>query len=387
MNSTLRFAVFLAVVLGIWSLMHAYVLLRVLPLPGLAAPIVRRVLLGMAAFLWASYPLSRIFSHWKPAHALAGLFEWIGACWMGVLFLTLVCLLAADLVTGFGFLFRAWVPSVRWGALASAGLLSIIAVIQAARGPVVNSREIELHDLPARYDGLVAVQISDLHVGDMLGKHWLEGVVRQVEALHPDIIFMTGDLVDGDAGPVEPLVPVLKKLKAPLGVWAVTGNHEFYAGLKRSVALFERAGFHVLADRWEAAAPGLVIAGVDDLTARRQFGLNHDPVEKALGGHPKTATIYLCHSPLQAGRAADLGADLMLSGHTHDGQIWPFQYVVRLFYPYVAGFYRIGGMTLVVSRGTGTWGPPMRLFKRSEIVRLILVGPRTGARAHSLPSR
>ncbi len=376
MNGTLRFVMFITVVLGIWTLMHLYVLLRVLPLPGLGTPLARRTLMVLTVCLWASYPLSRFLSHWKPAGWLAGPLEWVGATWMGVLFLTLVCLLAADLVTGFGLLLKPWVPAVRFVALGLAGLLSLTALVQAWRGPVVDTYRIALKDLPPACDGMVAVQISDLHVGDLLGRKWLDGVVEQVDALHPDIVFMTGDLVDGDVGPVEPLIPVLKKLKAPLGVWAVTGNHEFYAGRERSVALFEKAGFRVLEDRWQEAAPGLVIAGVDDLTARRQFGRNHDPVGKALDGRPKGATIYLCHSPLQARRAAELGAGLMLSGHTHDGQIWPFQYVVRLFYPYVTGLYHLDGMDLVVSRGTGTWGPPMRLFERGEIVRLILTRPR-----------
>jgi uncharacterized protein len=371
MSGPIRFALFLTVVLGIWTLMHAYVLLRLLPLPGLAVPIKRRIVLGLATFLWASYPLSRILSHWKPAAFLSAPLEWIGAYWVGILFLALICMLAADLLTGFGVLFKPLVPAIRGGALFIAALLSIVAIVQAYRGPVVDTYEISLRDLPDRYNGMVAVQISDLHVGDILGKNWLSGIVRKVEALHPDIIFITGDLVDGDVGPVEPLVPVLKELKARLGVWAVTGNHEFYAGRHKSVALFEKAGFHVLADHWRVAAPGLVVAGVDDLTARRQFGMNDAAVDKALKGRPQTATIFLCHSPLQVDHAAELGADLMLCGHTHDGQIWPFQYIVQRFYPYVTGFHRVGGMDLIVSRGTGTWGPPMRLFRRAEIIRLV----------------
>jgi uncharacterized protein len=371
MSGPIRFALFLTVVLGIWTLMHAYVLLRVLPLPGLTAPIKRRIVFGLTAFLWAGYPLSRILSHWKPAAFLSAPLEWIGAYWVGILFLALVCMVAADLLTGFGFLFKPLVPAIRGGALALAALLSIVAIVQACRGPVVDSYEISLRDLPAGYNRLVAVQLSDLHIGDLLGKNWLSGIVRKVEGLHPDIIFITGDLVDGDVGPVAPLVPVLKKLKARLGVWVVTGNHEFYAGRRKSVALFEKAGFHVLEDRWRVAAPGLVVAGVDDLTARRQFGMNDAAVDKALKGRPKTATVFLCHSPLQVDHAAELGADLMLCGHTHDGQIWPFQYIVQLFYPYVTGFHRVGGMRLIVSRGTGTWGPPMRLFRRGEIIRLV----------------
>ncbi|MEJ2640384.1 MAG: metallophosphoesterase [Desulfosarcinaceae bacterium] len=331
----------------------------------------RRIVFGLAALLWASYPMGRIVSRWKPAAFLSAPLEWIGAYWVGILFLALVCLLAVDLLTGFGFLFKPLVPAIRGGALAMAALLSVVAMVQACRGPAIDAYEIPLRDLPGRYDGLVAVQLSDLHVGEMLGKRWLSRIIRKVAALHPDIVFITGDLVDGDVGPVAPLIPVLKALNPRLGVWAVTGNHEFYAGRRKSVALLEKAGFHVLADQWRAAAPGLVVAGVDDLTARRRFGMNDAAVDKALKGRPKTATILLCHSPLQVDHAAELGADLMLCGHTHRGQIWPFNYIVRLSYPYVAGFHRVGDMALIVSRGTGTWGPPMRLFRRGEIVRLV----------------
>jgi uncharacterized protein len=111
---------------------------------------------------------------------------------------------------------------------------------------------------------------------------------------------------------------------------------------------------------------------VDDLTARRQFGESDDPVERALAGRPPGATVFLCHSPWEAERAAEHGVDLMLSGHTHNGQIWPFTYLVRLMYPYVTGRFAVNSMTLIVSRGTGFWGPPMRLFLPAEIVVVTL---------------
>lgn len=371
MHSTLRFVIFLTVVLGTWTLMHVFVVWRVWFLPGLGSPMVKRILLILMLFMWINFPLSHILSRLKPDSIFTGILEWTGAYWIGVLFLMLICLFAADLLTGFGLLLKTWVPTIRWSALALAGLFTVIAIIQAQRGPVVTICDINLKDLPPKYDGMVAVQISDLHVGDILGKRWLGGIVKQVEALDPEIIFVTGDLVDGNVRAVEPLIPVLRKLKASLGTWAVTGNHEFYAGRKRSVTLLETAGFHVLENRWKEAAPGLVISGVDDLTARHQFGWNQDPVAEALEGRPKGTTVYLCHSPLKVKRAAELGADLMLSGHTHDGQIWPFKYLVFLFYPYENGFFHVDGMDLYVSRGTGTWGPPMRLFRRGEIVKIV----------------
>ncbi|MGV8039014.1 MAG: metallophosphoesterase [Thermoanaerobaculaceae bacterium] len=187
---------------------------------------------------------------------------------------------------------------------------------------------------------------------------------------------ITGDLVDSDSRHVERMLPVLKRLRAPLGVFAVSGNHEFYAGIDRSVALMQEAGFTVLRDRAVEVRPGLVLAGIDDLTARRQFATPGDPMSSALDSRPPGATILLSHTPWRAADVAAKGVALMLSGHTHDGQIWPFNYLVRLQYPLAGGRYEVGGMQMLVSRGTGTWGPRMRLWRPSEIWLLTLVADR-----------
>jgi predicted MPP superfamily phosphohydrolase len=158
-----------------------------------------------------------------------------------------------------------------------------------------------------------------------------------------------------------------------MGVFGVTGNHEFYAGLEKSLGVYEAAGIRTLRDGWVEAAPGLVLTGVDDLTARRQLGLDGRTLDAAFGGVPKGAVVvHLSHSPLLVREAAARGARLMLSGHTHGGQLWPFTWISAIPYPFQAGRYEVDGMTLAVSRGTGTWGPPMRLFFRSEIVEIIL---------------
>ena len=138
------------------------------------------------------------------------------------------------------------------------------------------------------------------------------------------------------------------------------------------MALLEAAGFTVLRDRAAEVAPGLVVAGVDDLGARRQFGGNEWAMEQALADRPPGAVVLLSHSPVQADTAAALGVGLMLSGHTHNGQIWPFNYLVRLSNRLVGGRYDVGGMTILVGRGTGTWGPRMRLWRPSEILRITL---------------
>jgi hypothetical protein len=219
---------------------------------------------------------------------------------------------------------------------------------------------------------LKLVAISDLHLGTLKGERWLKKLLGRVNGLKPDMVVIVGDLVDGNVRHVETLLPALSQLRSPLGVWAVTGNHEYYAGLEPSVKLMETAGYHLLRDRWVEAAPGLIIAGVDDLTAREQFGQSDDAIEKALTNRPPGVTILLSHSPLESKRASAAGVQLMLSGHTHGGQIWPFNFLVQLKYPLLAGRYEVDGMSLIVGRGTGTWGPPMRLWRPSEILCLTL---------------
>jgi predicted MPP superfamily phosphohydrolase len=229
-----------------------------------------------------------------------------------------------------------------------------------------------LPGLPAERDGLVVVHASDLHLGTIIGKGWLNSLVERINQMRPDLVVLAGDVVDGNVRKVRPLVDSLSQLRAPMGVYAVTGNHEYYAGAQGSVEFMETAGVTVLRDQSVQVVPGLVLAGVDDLTVRQRSGEGADAVERTLSKRPTGAVILISHSPLQVERAAAAGAGLMLSGHTHAGQIWPFRYLVKLRYPHVSGRYHVNGMDLMVCRGTGTWGPRMRLWKRGELVRITL---------------
>lgn len=362
---------FLIIVLSVWAALHGYVFWRVASVPFCAAHLSRRTLVVLALALWATYPLARIFNSWH--WDLVGRpLESAGATWIGALFLACAALLAVDLLTLGGALLPRLAPALRGWAVAAAGVLAVTSLIQGLRPPVVRDYEVFLAGLPRERDGLVVVEISDVHLGTLIGQRWVARLVTRVNAMRPDLVVVVGDLVDGNVGRVEPLLPVLRTLRAPLGVWAVTGNHEFYAGLDRSLRLFDEAGYSVLRDGWAVLVPGLVLAGVDDLTARRQFGLPGRAVEKALANRPPGATIFLSHTPWQANTAVAAGAGLMLSGHTHGGQIWPFDYLVKLSYPQLVGRYQVGGMPLIVGRGAGTWGPRMRLWRPSEIVRVRL---------------
>jgi predicted MPP superfamily phosphohydrolase len=369
MNTTWRFVMFLVVVLSAWTLMHVYVASRLWSLPDSPGAWWHRGLVLAFVALWLSFPLGQLLA--RSVGRAAAPVEFLGAAWVGVLFVFLVALLAADIVTGFGWLLPA--RPGRLVAVVAAAALAAFGFVQGLREPAVQEHQVAVRALRPELEGLRIVQLSDVHLGPFLRSRWLERRLTQVGALRPDLIVVTGDLVDQDAALSESLVPWLQQLRARYGVWGVTGNHEFYAGLDRSLEVFRAANIEVLRDRAAEAAPGLVIAGVDDLTARRQFGVSDHPVDRTLANRPDGTTIFLCHSPWEVERAAQLGADLMLSGHTHDGQIWPFTYLVRLMYPYVAGRYAVNGMTLIVSRGTGFWGPPMRLFKRAELTLITLV--------------
>lgn len=362
-----RMTVFFTIVLLIWTVMNVYVFWRISSIP---VDIPRTALIVAGLVLWASYVAGRILA--RRGIAAAAPLEWIGSYWLGVIFFTLISFVAVDIVTGFGYLLPRQAPTFRMYALALAGLFSLIALVQGYRAPLVSSYEVRLPGLPAVLNGTVLVVATDMHVGETIGAKWLSHRVDQIQALQPDMIILGGDIVEGDSYGQE-LLDTFRRFSAPLGVFAVTGNHEFYAGVEGSVRFLEAAGIQVLRDRWIQLQPGLVLAGVDDLTARRQYGEHGSFVQQALAGRPNpAATIFVSHTPWHVEKARDAGAGLMFSGHTHAGQIWPFNYLVRLQYPFVSGRYDLDGITLFVCRGTGTWGPRMRLWRRSEILRVMI---------------
>lgn len=364
--------VFFVIFLLLWCGMHWYVASRLLSIPFLAAHLPLRVFIPVLVFLGLSYIGSRIMERYnlgKVPHLL----EYIGASWVGILFELFFGFLAADVLTGFGLWLQPERTAIRTGGLALALLFILIAYIQAWRTPVVTEYEVAMPGLPAAADGTVAVVGSDLHLGSMLNHRWAAARAAQFASLQPDLILLVGDIFEGEKETHSGWLPVLKKFHAPRGVYVVTGNHEFYAGPDAILELFVQAGYRVLRDEHHEVLPGLVLAGVDDPAFRK--GGRRDQsvaVDHALADRPAGATIFLSHTPVLEEKAAQYGAGLMLSGHTHNGQIWPFQYIVRLAFKLVTGRYDVQGMTAIVGRGTGTWGPRMRLWKRSEILRITL---------------
>ena len=357
------------VLISACTLMHIYVFWRAATVPMVQRCVSMKLLILVGVILWGIFYFGRVFGHGGTG-TIAGGLEFLGMNWMAVLFLTTVSLLAIDLVTGFGFLMPRIAPLLRGFALVAGGVLSVIALFQGIRPPVVKSYDVRLPGLASELDGMVLVAMSDMHLGSLLGKRWLAARVAQVNDQRPDLVVLLGDIFEGHGTPQDELLSTLSGLTPPLGVWAVPGNHEFHRGA--DINMIKGKNLQVLRNGWVKLRPGLILAGVDDLTTRHRSGLGGDPISEALAGRPFGATVLLSHTPWQVEKAAKAGTGLMLCGHTHGGQIWPFSYLIRLRYPLLAGRYEVKGMTVIVCRGTGTWGPRMRLWRPGEILRVTL---------------
>jgi len=363
--------VFGLILISAVTAMHVYVLWRAGSVPFLRRQVTTKMLVLSGMVLWALFLIGRIYGH-DSSGTLATMLELAGMTWIAVLFLATVPMLAVDIATGFGSLFPKIAPSLRGAALVCGAVLSLIALAQGMRPPVVERYEVYLPGLPVQLDGAVVVGMSDRHIGATLDGKWLERRVAQVVAERPDMVVLLGDIFEGHSQPTKEHIATLRRLKAPMGVWAILGNHEFRGSDDSIITTFHDGGITVLRNQIVTARPGLMLAGVDDLTAHRRSGLNTDLVTKTLAVPSAGATVLLSHTPWNADSAANAGAGLMLCGHTHGGQIWPFGYIVRNIYPLLAGRYDVNGMTVIVSRGAGTWGPRMRLWQPGEIVRVTL---------------
>ncbi len=353
------------------TVMQAYVFWRASSIPLVKQRIRRKHLMSLGLALWVLFLLGRIVGS-EEVGSLPTILELWCMSWMSTLFLMSVALLVVDVATGFGSFFSRFVPQMRSAAFAIGGILTALALIQGLRDPEIQSYDISIVGLPKNLDGTVIIALSDLHLGVVLGEQWLTARVEQVQAEQPDVVVLLGDIFEGHSLPKKELLAALHRLAAPQGVWGVLGNHESYMARHNDTELFEEAGVRLLRNTWVELRPGLVLAGVDDLSSNRDPGLAENFVHTALAGRPPGATILLSHAPAEPNLAEKQGVDLMLSGHTHSGQIWPFGYLVKQRFPFYEGRYDFNTMALIVSRGTGTWGPKMRLWRPAEIVRVTL---------------
>lgn len=315
--------------------------------------------------------------HWLPAQILA----WIGFIWMGFVFIFTCLALPLDgyhLLAGTGqqLLGADW-TSIMLSKRQSIGLITLFTCVVMGYGAFeafhiqtekITLRSKNISDVTQR---LRIVQISDLHIGPMFYPGRLKPIIAAIESAKPDILVSTGDLIDGKPHNASNAFTELRGIQAPLGKFAVTGNHEYYAGLKLASDLTERAGFKILRNQSVPIGKAVVITGVDDPTGSN--GNRPNEAELLDQVADKKFSLLLKHRP-EVERGSQEKLDLQLSGHTHQGQIFPFGWLVRLFYPLGHGLRTVGpDCHIYISRGTGTWGPPIRLLATPEITIIDLI--------------
>ena len=393
------FLIFLAIALAVLGGMHGYLWLRLVRDTGLPEP--WRRLSTWALVAAALLIPAGLFSARLAGESVARALPLVAFVWLGLAFLLFSALLLVDAVRLLAFLATQvgdWLRhapeappdparrqllarAVAGGTLAVVGGAGALA-LRSATGPAeIEEVPVRLARLPRQLSGFTIAQLSDLHVGPTIREREVRRVVEQVNALRPDAVAITGDLVDGSVGELGPIVAELGRLQARRGVFFVTGNHEYYSGAEAWIAFLGSLGIRVLRNERVAlgdAAPGgaaFALAGVDDWSVRQ--GAHGEDLDLALRGRdPEQALVLLDHQPRDVGGAVRRGVDLQLSGHTHGGQILPWALAVRAAFPYVRGLHRHeeGGRSgqVYVHRGTGYWGPPMRLGAPPEIARLVL---------------
>lgn len=303
--------------------------------------------------------------------------QWFGFVWMGAFGLLFVSVGVSDLL--FWGLSRVTTLDPSWPMWRAVGVMVLVVPALAwgfyiSRRPETKRITVDVPGLDPSLDGFRIAQISDVHIGETLDRRFAQLVTDQVNALNPDLVAVTGDMIDGSVPKLRDEVAPLGGLRGKHGVFYVTGNHEYYHGGSAWEGEARRLGFNVLHNEHRVVADGkLVIGGVTDVEGAR-FSEAHAPdvlatFASAPVGVPR---VLLAHQPRFAKSARDAKVSLMLSGHTHGGQIFPFMFFVKLQQPVIGGFEVIEGVPTYTSNGTGYWGPPFRIGPRGEVTEITL---------------
>jgi len=332
--------------------------------------------LVFCGILVAAPVLTRLLEH-AGLDSIARPLAWTAYTWMGLLFLFASLLLVLELLGGAARLVRRRARTVAlhrfqfWLALGGAVVI-VLHGMQSARQPRLEEISLFSPKIPQEIGEVRIVQLSDLHLGLMLGEERLRPLLDLTRQARPDLLLATGDIVDGQIGHLDGLSGLFAALEAPLGKFAILGNHELYVGVDHSVEFLEASGFTLLRNEVRDLAGILALVGVDDIVIPSVA--DHGVVERELLASlaPDMYAVFLKHRPLlPAGNGA--GFDLQLSGHTHQGQIFPFVLLTRLAFPHPAGLVRTAaGRHLYTNRGGGTWGPPLRFLAPPEVTLIRL---------------
>ena len=364
MTRVFRFIFFIGTAMTIYYFLHYYVYTSLSK--GLNFSPLGKQLLKAAFILGA---LSFILNEFLSRKYDFNLLSFFGSIWLGMLAIAITILLLKDLLV---LVIPGWKTALNILALFLILATTILSVYNVRKDPIVKDIHILLDKQGYPASSYTIVHLSDIHISSNSSKTRLKDLVNRVNSLNADAIVITGDLIDDKYERVKNFSPVLKNFSSNWGTFAVTGNHEYYAGIDGFRSFSEDANISILHNRNIPLGDQIVLAGVDDSSAK-DFSFTGPDLDKALTSiDDDKIVILLSHKPENFEKAVAKGVDIQLSGHTHAGQIPPMNMLVSLAFKYRHGLYNYESAFIHTSPGTSTWGPPMRLFSQNEIVRITI---------------
>jgi predicted MPP superfamily phosphohydrolase len=331
-----------------------------------------------------SYFAGRFLENRLPA-GVCNIFIWVGAYWLGLMIYLLLGVLLTDIlrlfnyIIGFfpSFITRNYVRTKEITAIIIL-LVSIILVIAGrinALNPRIKTLTLKIPKKIENQKHLNVVMASDIHLGTLIGNGRLSYLVNKINSFNPDLVLLAGDIVDEDIGQVIKLNlgETLKMIKSKWGVYGITGNHEYIGGVEPAVNYLEKHGVIMLRDTAVKLNDSFFIVGREDRSINQFGGKKRKRLSEIMEGVDKSYPIIMMdHQPFGLNEAVENGVDLQLSGHTHHGQLWPFNYITEMVYEVSWGYKKKGNTHFYVSSGYGGWGPPIRLGNTPEIVNIKL---------------
>ncbi len=378
-NSTLAFVIFLLIVIGIYVAAHSYIYYRMRT--SLEFGKITNLAIGLFFIIMIFSPFIIRISENKGLKLLSVFFSYTGYMWMGIISIMIFTLIFLDILNiiivkvsiYLGIKSNFLYHTNKYTFLLSVILSLLAASIGYFDAKNIRTTKVKLESryLPENISKLHIVHLSDIHISQTIGSDFISQIVSKTVELKPDLILITGDITDIDPRKNKKIISLLNSLNPPLGKFAVTGNHEFYAGIEMVMNFYQACNIKLIRGETINISESIIIAGVDDDNGSRFSNFADISEDKLLTPIDENKfVILLKHKPF-INDAVKNKVDIQLSGHTHGGQIFPFSLIVKQIYKYFYGLYRISDrMHLYVSRGTGYWGPPIRFLAPPEITSI-----------------
>lgn len=373
--------IFFGIVFTVYGLINYYIIRRGL---SVVPAEYKTIFLVVTIFIAASYIAGRVFENiWISPISIV--LVWIGSFWLAIMTYTFLFLIVVDffrLVNHFFTFFPSFLTDNAEQAKRTMAIIVGILVLCSVAGGFITTKMIAIKkysiDIKKNAGGLKSLNLaiaSDLHLGTINSYEFMYKVGDKLNAMNPDVILLAGDIIDEDLGPVikYDVGEHLKRLKAKYGVYAVTGNHEYIGGADPAVEYLRKHDINVIRDSVVKIDNAFYIVGREDRSSRQFGGKQRKELSDIMKVVDKSLPVIMMdHQPFNLEQAAQNGVDLQLSGHTHNGQLWPFNYIVEKVYELAWGYKIIGNTHYYVSCGVGGWGPPIRTGSRPEIINIKL---------------